>query len=280
MGAPSRLFPTLQITPASTKIPQPASVLVEPAGQVNILILGSDPLPNNGGYSTDILLLLTLRPDNTVNITSFPRDLYLYIPGWSMQRISLSQTHGGIGLTAMTFDYNFGFKPEYYIMTDLSGFPAIVDALGGLDVQVAKSFHAPRPGFTNGYSVQPGKVHMNGATALWYTRVLTTAGESDRIRRSQEVVVAIGLRLVSTDAVERIPELYNQLQKYATTNLTLEDLLELLPRYLDVKPDKVKQFMIGASQVLPWTEPVSKTKYLLPLPEAIRQVLQQAVGIP
>ncbi len=82
----------------------------KPDGQVNILILGSDFRPN-AGYRTDVMLLLSINTkQNTAAIVSFPRDLYVDIPGWEMQRINTAQAHGGFSLTQATFVENFGVK--------------------------------------------------------------------------------------------------------------------------------------------------------------------------
>ncbi|MFQ5615056.1 MAG: LCP family protein, partial [Anaerolineales bacterium] len=75
--------------------------------------MGSDQRPGEGGFRTDTILLLTLNPgQGIVNITSFPRDLYVYIPGWTMQRINTAPQHGGFELMAATFGYNLGVHPD------------------------------------------------------------------------------------------------------------------------------------------------------------------------
>ena len=57
--------------------------LNQPDNQINILLLGSDQRPWDVAFRTDTIILATLNPDlGTVNLTSFPRDLYVYIPGW------------------------------------------------------------------------------------------------------------------------------------------------------------------------------------------------------
>ena len=80
--------------PLSIAVGPPASPIPQPEGQVNILLLGSDQRPGDYGFRTDTILLLTLNPnDGTANLTSFPRDLYVYIPGWTTQRINTAQAH-------------------------------------------------------------------------------------------------------------------------------------------------------------------------------------------
>ncbi len=111
--------------------------LIIPKDQVNILVLGSD-MRETADFRTDVILLVSISPSrNTVSVVSFPRDLYVQIPGWGSNRINTSQEFGGFPLTQSTFQINFGFTPDYYILTNFYGFIAIVDSLGGIDVHAA-----------------------------------------------------------------------------------------------------------------------------------------------
>ena len=85
---------------------------------------------------------------------------------------------------------------QYYAKVDLGGFVKVVDTLGGVNVNVARSFcdsHYTEYGYENGFSIRPGRHHLNGLQALAYARVRKPAGESDftRAARQQEVVTGI-----------------------------------------------------------------------------------------
>ena len=93
-------------TPAGPLIPENTSgtpvplshQLPRPDGQVNILVLGSDWRPGSG-YRTDVIMLLAINPkDSTVKALSFPRDLYVSIPGRGMDRLNTAHPYGGIEL--------------------------------------------------------------------------------------------------------------------------------------------------------------------------------------
>jgi len=241
--------------------------------------MGSDKRQNKD-FRTDILVLVTLRPGGAVSLTSFPRNLYVYLPGKQMQRINTAMATGGFDLTKMTFDYNFGFRPDFYILTDIGGYQEIIDTMGGVDVHVAKTFHAARSGYSGGFTVYAGTVHMNGATALWYVRAGGTLDDVDRMRRSQEVLTAMGERLFSLNALAHIPQIYYLFKNNVNTDLSVGGTLALLPRMLAVNRKKVNRYSIGLDQATPWTDPITKEQYLLPKPEAIRRFLQQAIGIP
>ena len=94
--------------PENTPTPVPTIELAElPERQLNILLLGSDSR-NDGSYRTDVILLLSLNPEHqAVSVVSFPRDLYVTIPGWQMNRINTAHMVGGFELLAETFQANF-----------------------------------------------------------------------------------------------------------------------------------------------------------------------------
>jgi hypothetical protein len=91
-------LPTLTPTPTATPTPTPpvpvapagpAGSLPSTPGQINILLLGSDKRPWDVGFRTDTIILATLNPSKgTVSLTSIPRDLYINIPGWGVDRIN------------------------------------------------------------------------------------------------------------------------------------------------------------------------------------------------
>ena len=110
-------------------------LLPQPKGQINILLLGSDQRRGSGGFRTDVVLLVTINPaDNSINITSFPRDLYVNIPGYSQNRINTAHARGGFETMANTFEYNFGVRPDYYALINFWSFVDVVNSLGGIDV--------------------------------------------------------------------------------------------------------------------------------------------------
>jgi hypothetical protein len=97
-----------------TEIPPPLSPLKIGEGIYPILLLGDDQR-DDPTFRTDAIILLVLKPkQGRASMVSFPRDLYVYIPGWTMQRINIVMERGGFDLMATTFEYNFGVRPPYY----------------------------------------------------------------------------------------------------------------------------------------------------------------------
>lgn len=261
-----------------SEIPPPAPFIPQPSSQTNILLLGDDQQPGTSGYRTDSIMLLILKPDQkNASLISFPRDLYVYIPGWTMNRINVILARGGFDLMQDTFAYNFGIRPEYYIRINVWAFGDIIDSLGGVDVNVAVPMTDEVPG--EGYhTVQAGLVHMDGATAEWYTRARYATSDFDRTRRHQEVLQALFLKMLSLDALQNIPELYNTYQDNVTTNLTLENITHWLPLATQLTDtSKVKQYLITHDDVSDWTVPTSGAMVLLPHRETILNKILEAV---
>lgn len=261
-------------------IPNPVGVLSQPAGQVNILIMGSDQRPDEGGFRTDAMILATLNPDlGTVNLTSFPRDYYAYIPGWTVQRLNTAQFYGGFPVTQMTYEYNFGVRPDHYVLIGMGAFKEVVDNLDGIDVQVGQPLTDWRDHYGY-YTVAAGNVHMDGETALWYARSRYSTNDIVRNRRQQEVLEGIFKKLLSLDAVNRAPELYQAYIQNVTTDLTLEDITQLLPLATKLGDgSNIHRYAIGSGQVYDWIN-YSGAQVLMPIREAVIEVMRQALNSP
>lgn len=269
-------------SPASTSdVPAPAAPLFKPEGAVSILLLGSDQRPGHSDFRTDVFILLTLRGDGSVSLVSFPRDLYVYMPALGKSnRLNAAYEFGGFDLVAQTLEYNFGLRPDHFVLTSFSGFQHIIDSLGGVDVNVGLTLSDTRAGYPDGYTVYPGLVHMDGETALWYIRSRATSSDFDRLRRAQEVLVAIGEKLLTLQGLARIPELYQTYRSSVVTDLTLDDLLALLPLLQQVDKNRIDRYTITPPFVTVWIHPDTGAYLLLPDVTTIQQILQQALKTP
>lgn len=285
--------PTFSPTPKPTRVPtktpsgqaynpsSPVNPGQRPAGQVNIMILGSDYRPNRGSRTDVIMALSVNKKSGRVTLTSFPRDLYVHIPGLGMERINVAQEFGGFSTLVGTFEYNFGVTPDFYVMTNFNGFKGIIDTLGGVDVKVAQylSDVCSLPQARNGRcSVSPGTVNMNGATALWYVRSRYSSSDFDRTRRAQEVIIAVFKKIMSLDAVHRMPEIYKQFKSSVETNLGLDDIVSLIPIGSKVisNPSIIERYAIGPAETSNYVVPGTGAWVLLPNSYAVSRIIQDA----
>jgi LCP family protein required for cell wall assembly len=272
-------YPGPSVWPDVT-IPNPTGLLAQPEGQVNILLLGSDQRPNDSGFRTDTIQLLTLTPSQgSVTITSFPRDLYVYIPGYTMQRINTAFARGGFKMLALTMEYNFGVTPDYYVMINLWSFKDVIDSLGGITVNVMNTLTDHRDNYGQ-FTIYSGAQVMDGETALWYVRSRYSTSDFERGRRQQEVLEGIFRKILSLDGIRRAPQLYELYRKNVETNLAFDNLAKFLPLAAQVAENgKLRRFNISGKEVWNYVNSYG-AQVLLPNREAILPLMRQALNTP
>lgn len=252
-----------------------------PEGIVNFVVLGNDLRPG-GGFRTDVMILVSMNPKaGKVSVISFPRDLYVWIPGWTTQRINTAYAHGGFSMLADTLEYNFGVRPSFYIMTNFEGFKAIINGMGGVDVNVGSylSDTCDLPQSRGGHcTVYPGVVSMDGATALWYVRSRHSSNDFDRTRRAQEVLYGMFNKMMSRNAISRLPEMFAAYQASVETNITISNTTPIVPlaSQLIADPSRIHRYAVGPAHVSNYiTE--EGAMVLLPNYDAIKQLIYEAV---
>ena len=177
--------------------------------------------------------------------------------------------------------YNFGVYPDYYIMVNFSNFVDIINSLEGIDVEVGKDFKDYRTGFPAKYKVGKGIVHMKGDTALWYIRSRYSTNDIDRLRRAQEVIQAIGYRLLTFDVLTRAPELYKIYKDSVYTDIGLGDVATLLPAAKALaNAQTINRYVINYGPVYDWIEPYTGAMVLLPNRYKIMPIMREALNSP
>jgi LCP family protein required for cell wall assembly len=270
------------ILPSVTPIPTPAEEFPLREGVMNIALLGVDSLEADAASRTDTIMVLTLnRKDGTASLVSFPRDLFVYIPAYGMQRINLAfpqgkELHypgGSFALLRDTLKYNFGLTIDHYLLVDFLGFRDIVDSLGGIDVHVTTEltdFRLDHGTFT----VPAGEVHMDGYTALWYARSRKTTNDFDRQRRQQEIIQAIAQRLIDIQALTNLPGFFRTLAEYVESDLTLAPLTPYAELAFRLSPSDLQRYAITSpGSCKGWRTPQGMS-VLLPNYEAIHWLLK------
>jgi len=275
--------------------PKPFPVLTDNQ-TVTFALLGSDVRPGQTYFRTDTIIIAAVRPGTgQVTLISVPRDLYVYIPTVGMDRINTAYEYGvmkhypggGPGLLKATFLYNLGIRIDHLAILDFTVFTRIVDTLGGVDVPVYCAYtdwHLIDPSYdaTNAknwslYTVGPGLIHMDGALALWYARSRERSSDFDRGRRSQEVLRALYTQALKTNAISKIPQLYNDFSSSVITDLGLNDLLQLAPLALHLNNAGIRSYYIGKNDVTAWITP-GGASVQLPNGPIIQALVQQALS--
>lgn len=212
---PATLNPALGSSPEASVSPSPGSAPL-PA-RVTVLLIGQDSGVGRNTALTDTMIGASLDPvAKTVSMASIPRDLVnAPLPGGAMFAPKVNSLaayvrwhpdefpgYKGNGQAVLAYALGtiFGVHIDYFAQVDLGGFAQVVNAVGGVDVEVDHAICDPRYveyGF-RGFSIGAGRHHMNGNTALAYSRIRMALGESDFTRqaRQQQVIVALKDRVV------------------------------------------------------------------------------------
>ena len=275
--------------------PAPVPVLTDNQ-MVTFALLGADKRPGETYFRTDTIVLAAIRPaTGQVTLISVPRDLYVYVPSVGMDRINAAYEYGimynypggGAALFKDTILYNLGMRIDHIAIVDFNVFTRIVDTLGGLDVPVYcpyTDWHLINPSYDQEdennwalFTVGPGVVHMDGNLALWYARSRKKSSDFDRGRRSQEVLRALYAQALRTDAISKIPQLYNEFNSSVITDLNLDGILKLAPLALHLNNADIRSYYVGREDVTGWMTP-GGASVLLPNGPAIQALLQQALS--
>ena len=216
--------------------------LVFPPSHVDILILGVDSRPGEGFVSrTDTIMLLGIDPAHLrTSILSIPRDVFIEVPGFGQQRINtvnvLGEEQGqgrGVDLLIASLAQDFGIQIDRYARLQFSGFVELIDAVGGVTIDVERSivddsFPMPEGGVTT-IRFDSGVQHMDGERALIYARTRHADDDYQRADRQQQVVSALMAKMTNP---LHWPAVMAVLNRALDTNLTILDLALLAPPIL------------------------------------------------
>jgi LCP family protein required for cell wall assembly len=209
--------------------------------RINVAILGMRGKGQAGGeYLTDSIMILSIKPQsNQAAMISIPRDLYVPIPGSkdytkinSIYSIGLQDDsdQGGLELSKKSLEYVTGLEIHYAISIDFEAFQEIVDALDGIDITLEKSFSEPTQfeGENNSnFTLPAGENHLDGETALFYTRARYASSDFDRARRQQQVMLAIKDKALSTGTISnpsKVNKLIEALENNIKTDMNMNEI--------------------------------------------------------
>ena len=245
---------------------------------INILLIGVDKRPNpDDGVRSDTLILVHLDPlQKWASMLSIPRDSVVNIPHLGRAKINAAYAYGytnaaaiygegteadagGGALAAETVEQFLGVKVDYIAQVDFRGFEQLVDAVGGVLVDVERPLlDAEYP--TEDYGVErifipAGLQVMSGRTALIYARSRHLSTDFDRGRRQQQVLRALLEQVKARGLLENVavlPEWADVLAQNVRTTLPVRDLgvlngLATLAR--ELKSDRVVQLSINPEDV-------------------------------
>ncbi len=260
---------------------------------INVLLMGLDTHPDRNGSRSDTIIVVSInRSAGTVNMLSLPRDLFVYIPGWTMQRLNTAASRGdvtdwrgggGPALLRDTLLYNFGIPIHFHARVDFNGFRRLIDMVGGIDVPVDcthQDWILKEPGLDEQdennwelFTLPMGVQHLDGHHALWYARSRRRTSDFDRSRRQQMILRALFNRARSQDLLAQVPALWDEISQFVETDMTLADVLGLVPTALQLDSSRIQSLVFNQWYVQDWTTPGGDA-VLLPVADRLELMVQ------
>lgn len=268
-----------------------ALLLLAAPARMNILLLGIDRRPDEVSYTdrTDTMILATVYPQGRyVGMLSIPRDLWVKVPDGFTDRINTAHFYAearapGTGPAAAmaVVRSNFGVNVDRYVRVDLAGFVRIIDAMGGIDLNVPTPLvDTAYPTYDYGtttVSFEAGPQHMDGERALAYARIRHGSSDLQRAGRQQLVIVAVYQRLMQPATWPLLPEVVVAVHDSVSTDLSVFDVARLALTLLWVGPTGIDRVVIEGKMVQPYVT-AGGADVLLPVWAEINPVLMRMFG--
>lgn len=203
-------------------------------GVVNILLIGSDSRDGSADGRSDAMILLSVSSKTKrIYMTSLLRDMYVDIPGHDGNRLNAAYSFGGAELLMETVEENLDITVNRYMVVNFEAFANLVDAVGGVDLELTGEEIELVNGYLNEYNEltgqefgtnymdtsKEGMVHLNGPQALAYTRNRYIGTDFGRTERQRKVLAEVFKGLPKA-LVTNPTELFDGLMPNLTTNLT------------------------------------------------------------
>lgn len=247
--------------------------------QINVLLLGT-----NANLS-DSIIVASIDPETkTVSMLSIPRDLYINDDTYGKLKINeihsraegASKTKGnGAKKLKEVVAQTFGIPIHYFVRVDFDGFKKIVDSIGGIDVDVKTALSDGEypcdndPTKSCGFSIKAGKQHINGTTALKYTRCRKGNCGSDfgRAMRQQEVLKAIRAKALSAQVLanpKKVTDLISALGTHMLMDISATELTQSIALARSLGNPTMRSHVFGASDGLVETGNIGGKSVVVP----------------
>lgn len=222
---------------------------------LNILVLGSDRRPDTPNWRTDVMMIVALDMDNNrAGVISVPRDIYLEkIPNHNPNKINVvdylgekdEPDGGGPKLLSSLIMEKMNIPIHHYVRFDFQGFVDLVNALGGVEVDVDCPYYDYFQIENVILNVKPGLQRLTGEEALVYVRSRRHGGDLDRARRQQRFIWATRTQVLNENILPKLPALYNALSDSVQTDIGVVQAVRIVRFALGLEKENIHGFVIG-----------------------------------
>jgi LCP family protein required for cell wall assembly len=227
---------------------------------VNVLVLGTDRTyddrgkPMEGPARADAIMLVSVNPKaNRMYLVSIPRDTKARIEGHGTGKVNASHTYGGQDLTRRTVEDLVGVPIDRYVEIDFQGFVRVIDALGGVEVEVDKDlYYVDRAGGLK-VDLKKGRQVLNGAEALGYVRYRADAlGDINRVKRQQNLLKAVARKATRIRDLGKATKILAILMEHVRTDMSRRDIASIGWFLVRTRAEVVSETLPGEFSPLYW----------------------------
>lgn len=234
--------------------------------RINFLLMGMGGEGHDGPYLTDTIILASVKPSTgQIGMVSIPRDLNVRIPEYGQRKINHANAFGekdnpgkGAEFAKKVIEDVFDTSIQYYVRVDFAAFEQIIDDVGGITVDVERSFtdsqYPAKNYLYQTVSFTKGTAKMDGETALTYARSRHgNNGEGSdfaRARRQQKMLLALKEKVLSFTTLSnpiRIHNMYTTMSKHISTNMEFADIITLIKLGKNIHFDEIKTIVLDSS---------------------------------
>lgn len=259
----------------------------------NYLVLGTDRRSKEGSWRTDSIMVVGLdRENNRAAVFSVPRDLYVDIPGYGWGRINQADfmgeqrepNGGGPKLVGDILLDVLGIPTSHWVRIQMDGFIRFIDAMGGVDVALDCAFSEPIFNLdTNrweAFTLPAGTSHLDGQDAYWFARLRYRESDIGRSSRQRALIWALRDKVLSTNAVLRLPEIYAAFQDTISTDLSLLDMVGLAQLGISLDASNVRASGLTLYDLQNYTTPAGAQVLVIADPAHVRDVVDSVWSAP
>jgi len=259
--------------------------LLYASDKATVLIMGVDEREGNAAMGedpdsgrSDTLMVAVLDPHtNQASLLSVPRDTRVRVKGLGWDKINAAYAYGGDTLTRSTVERFLGTPMDHYVLVNTRNFPKIIDALGGVEIDVEQRMKYEDPYDDDGglfINLYPGLQHMDGKTAVTYVRYRDEEGDIGRIRRQQKFMAALMQRITSPGIIPRLPNIIREVMSSVKTDLSFRQIMELAGSLKNARDNGLRTAVIDGKPA-----EIDGVDYWIPDISDVRENVAKVLGV-
>ena len=254
-----------------------AEHFIVPPNKLNILIMGVDDRPKEDDPGrSDTLLVMTIDTESReASIISIPRDTRVRVKGLGWDKVNHAYLVGKETLTRQTAENFLGIPMDYSVKVNLDSFGRIVDAIGGVSIDVEKRMQYEDSWDHYVIDLQPGVQRLDGRTALQYVRYRDEEGDIGRVARQQKFVRAVLAEVSSPAIILKAPNIIREVFASLDTDIPVGLMLGVARQFKSGLAGGFKTHMVEG---LPYY--IDDISYWVPDMIKTRKMVAEMQGVP